>query len=217
MIPSAELRKFGWNKYKAAPIFVRALQALRPYICPIDEVLTLVPAGSSVLDVGCGTGGLLFQIAQFKGLASGIGIDTQDASIIVANSVAQETQRQEIRFHCLKSTAEWPAGPFDVVSVIDVLHHIPLAQQDTFLEACVQRVRPGGLFVYKDMAETPPFFALWNRAHDLILARQWIHYYPFAQACNVVTRAGFDVLQRKSIRRLVYQHELLVARRSTSV
>lgn len=210
MLTAAELRIFGWQSYVKAPIFVRLLQSFRPYICPLEKVLENVPEGSGVLDIGCGTGGLLFQAARYRQLREGHGLDSASSSIDVARRVA-ETIPTKIKFESAQSFDQWPCEQFDVVTTIDVLHHVPPEMQDEFLKQALARVKPRGLFIYKDMAQKPAFCAISNRIHDLILARQWIHYYPFERAIEIVRDQAFTVDKTWTGRRLVYQHEMLVA------
>jgi SAM-dependent methyltransferase len=67
---------------------------------------------------------------------------------------------------------ELPRGPFDVGSLIDVMHHVPPVEQQGLFAGAAKRVRPGGVF-YKDMRVKPRWKAWANRLHDLALARQW--------------------------------------------
>jgi len=212
MLTAAELRIFGWQTYVKAPIFVRLLQSFRPYICPLDMVLEFMPAESRVLDIGCGTGGLLFQAARYRQLREGYGLDSAPSSIDVARRIA-ETIPAKIKFESALSFDEWPRDQFDVVTTIDVLHHVPPKMQDEFLRQALARVKPRGLFIYKDMARKPALCGISNRVHDLVMARQWIHYYPFERAMEIVRDQAFTVDQTWTGRRLVYQHEMLVARR----
>ena len=57
------------------------------------------------------------------------------------------------------------------------------------LAAC-DRVRLGGLLIYKDTASAPAWAAWVNRLHDLVLARQWIHYAPIADVEAIAGRAA---------------------------
>src|SRR5579863_4850185 len=60
---------------------LRAMQRWRPYICPFDQLLPLIPRGSSVLDVGCGGGLFLFLLTAYDPSAHGTGIDVSPSSI----------------------------------------------------------------------------------------------------------------------------------------
>jgi 2-polyprenyl-3-methyl-5-hydroxy-6-metoxy-1,4-benzoquinol methylase len=70
----------------------------------------------------------------------------------------------------------WPPGTFDVVSLIDVIHHIQSKDQTTVLVNAIEHVADGGILLYKDMASRPLWRAWANRLHDLISAGDWINY-----------------------------------------
>jgi 2-polyprenyl-3-methyl-5-hydroxy-6-metoxy-1,4-benzoquinol methylase len=104
----------------------------------------------------------------------------------------------------------WPCGLFDVVSLIDILHHIPPAGQKSIFLKAASSVRPGGLLIYKDMADRPVLHALMNRLHDLLVAKQWIHYVPIRRIDEWAAEAGLAVIHEEEILRLWYHHEVRV-------
>jgi len=98
------------------------------------------------------------------------------------------------------------------VSLIDVPHHVPPAgQRECFLTAAA-RLGPGGVLIYKDMARRPVWRALANRLHDLVLARQWIHYVPVERVEGWAAEAGLGLTRAARFNRLWYAHELRVFR-----
>ncbi|RYZ92197.1 MAG: methyltransferase domain-containing protein, partial [Proteobacteria bacterium] len=114
---------------------------------------------------------------------------------------------------CAASSQSWPDSRFDVVTMIDVLHHIPVSQQKDFVIEAAARVAPGGILIYKDMARNPLFYALANRMHDLVLAQQWIHYAPFEEVVQTLTTAGLTETRRAGTKLFWYAHEMVVMRR----
>jgi 2-polyprenyl-3-methyl-5-hydroxy-6-metoxy-1,4-benzoquinol methylase len=110
----------------------------------------------------------------------------------------------------------WPVGPFDCVTCIDVLHHVPPAVQAAFMAAMCQRVGAGGRLIYKDMADKPWPYALFNRFHDLVMARELINYYPIDTARAAILEAGLVVEHEEQFKRGLYWHQLIVARRPLS-
>ena len=200
--------------YRSAPPVARALQSLRPYICPFDDLLSFVPANAHVLDVGCGAGLLLGLIADRYPQTSGSGFDSSSHAIAAAQKMSANNGFQDrITFEHRAVGDAWPEGPFDVVSIVDVLHHIPPAHQRDVIEQGFAHVRPGGVLIYKDMATRPLFSALWNRAHDLLLARQWIHYRSIDDVKRWVTAQGAQIVKAGARSLGPYAHELLVAKR----
>jgi len=198
--------------YRDAGFLHRALARGRPYICPFRPILDWVPPGARIFDIGCGL--WLITLGTLGRVASGLGCDTNEQALRVARQASELMARRKpdssLAFVQTQGIADWPDDTFDVVSLIDVLHHIPPHLQEDFLLAAWQRVRPGGRLVYKDMASSPKLHALANRLHDLLLARQVIHYFPLDSASARLVSTGGTVLHKGSWRRGPYAHELLV-------
>lgn len=205
--------------YADAGALDRALVWGRPYICPFAPLASWVEPGSRVFDIGCGTGLWLLSLAATGRLAEGVGCDTNGTALATARMAAERFGARHpetgttLRFLETADIGGWPSGTFDIVSLVDVLHHIPAAHQAGFLRAAWARVRPGGRLIYKDMARRPAALAMANRLHDLVLARQWIQYFPIEEAAAVLRDAGARLLHQQAWRRAVYAHELIVAER----
>lgn len=113
----------------------------------------------------------------------------------------------------IKNIDEIPHGPFDVVTLIDVIHNVTPSEQKKLLTSCIERVRPGGLFIYKDMADRPLWKNLFNRLHYLIFSQQLIHYVPLEKIIEWATDSCMKLISEKYYSRFGYAHELLVFRK----
>lgn len=208
----AELSAIAARLYTRGPLVLRTLNRYRPYICPFEALIEQVPPGSTVLDVGCG-GGLLLSLLSTTGrLSLGVGFDVGEAAI----ATAQALHLPDCRFLRLDAAAPWPTEPalFDVVSLVDVMHHVPPAHQKSVLLTGASRVTPGGILLYKDMCRRPFWRAAANRLHDLVLARQWIHYAPVEHVEMWAREAGLRLEHSADLNRLWYGHELRVFRKA---
>ena len=224
----AALAAVAGQLFADGPLKLRLLQRYRPYLCPFHKLLPLVPPSATVLDAGCGGGLFLGLLASTRGLARGLGFDSSPEAIEVARRMslrlpatvaAHSTQhtahstRSQLTFEHRRVEDRWPDEEFDVVSLIDVMHHVAPTEQRTLIHLAAERVRPGGLLLYKDMCQRPLWRATANRAHDLLLARQWIHYVPIASVITWARDEGLTAERQEVLNQLWYGHELVVFRR----
>lgn len=219
MIPHSErdLLRLARQLYVAGPYVFRQRMHHRIRICPFDRLIAHVQPGASVLDAGCGAGLFLALLAGTVPHISGTGFDPSQPAIESARAMAEQVKRQGLRadlhFLRLDAGAAWPAGAFDVVSLVDVVHHVAPELQIQVLERAAARVKPGGILLYKDMAARPLFHAWMNRLHDLFVAHQWIHYLPVGRVDAWAASAGLTPIHGEEIARLWYRHELRIYRK----
>jgi len=187
---------------------------LRLIVCPFESVLEHVPAGSRrVLDAGCGGGLFLGLLAASGRIEHGVGFDPGAGAIAAARAMAGRVPEAKLAFEIGRVEDPWPVGPFDVVSMIDVLHHVTPGHQRSAIERGLERVGPGGRMVYKDMCTRPRWRELANRGHDLLAARQWIHTVPLSDVVGWAREAGFEATHTARLDRLWYGHDLAVFER----
>ncbi len=209
MTGARDISRLAWSHYCGAPLSIRLLMTLRPRICPLDVVAEAVPRQSRVLDVGCGAGLLLHWLASARGLAGGVGVDTSPK--MIAAAAADVAEAGVLRFECQGPEEPWPAGPFDVVTVVNVLHHVPAAGQRAF----IGRLAAGGagLAIVKDI-DTWPRWKVWmNALHDLVMTRRWVHVRSMAEVRIWLEEDGWRVIRADRVDRLWYSHYLIVAER----
>jgi 2-polyprenyl-3-methyl-5-hydroxy-6-metoxy-1,4-benzoquinol methylase len=139
--------------------------------------------------------------------SSAVAIEAGEKMVETAASLYPSATLKLIR---LDVAAPWPSGEYDVVSLIDVMHHIPPAAQKKVFSMAVDKVKPGGTLLYKDMARKPFFPAAMNRLHDLVLARQWIHYVPIRQVEEWASESGLTLRHSDHFSRLWYRHDFRV-------
>jgi 2-polyprenyl-3-methyl-5-hydroxy-6-metoxy-1,4-benzoquinol methylase len=206
----AGARRLLWQAYRTSNLGQRLLAALRPSIARFDRVICHIPPEARTLDIGCGNGLLLALAQRYADLRLGIGIDRNAAAIAAARRMAVSLPIP-LSFRLGATAEDWPAENFDVVMMIDVLHHIPQAARQAMIEAALGRVAPGGLFIYKDMCRRPVLRRLWNQLHDLILARQLVVVEPIENVIGWVTASGFaPVASERYVGAGLYGHELEV-------
>ncbi len=212
-----EISRHARKLYRHAHNPLAWMQVLRPYICPFDELIPLVPSGARILDVGCGAGLFLGLLADFKKISAGYGVDSSATAVDLARKIHGELGPGiPVHIECCDESSKWPGGRFEVVSLIDVLHHVPRSDRAAVVQAAAARILPGGILLYKDMVTRPRWRAWCNQLHDLLLARQWIHHVPAEEIDLLASQAGLDLALTGACNRLWYGHEWRIYRRSTA-
>ncbi len=123
-----------------------------------DIVLAHVPRGRAIrlLDVGCGTGSLLFRLAGALPDADLTGIDVSPANIRAAGREAPAAGRP-VRLETA-DYLEYVAQPFDAIVADGVLHLIP-GDTAALVGKLSSDLRPGGVLVC-----SMPYDCAYNRA-----------------------------------------------------
>ena len=93
----------------------------RPYMSrlDLDTVLSWVPEGSRVLDLGCGDGAFLARLSEERG-AIGVGVDIDPANLVTAVSRGLDVIQEDINdgLHCFTTNR------FDVVILAHALQEL---------------------------------------------------------------------------------------------
>ncbi|GAB6052588.1 hypothetical protein JCM17960_14080 [Magnetospira thiophila] len=201
--------------YARGSLLLRLIQGYRPLICPFGQMIDMIPAGARVLDVGCGSGLFLALLAHADRIGAGHGVDMSPMAIDVAlHMKAVHPRGDRLTFECRSAQEAWPEGEYDVVSFVDLLHHVPPGDQTEVLRQAAAKVRPGGLFLYKDVGRRPRWRATASILHDLVIARQWIHIPDMAEIQTLMVALGFEQLEFQAINMWWYGHELALFRRA---
>jgi SAM-dependent methyltransferase len=113
-----------------------------------EVVLQYAPVDRSirVLDLGCGTGGLIFRLAHALPRAECVGVDISPANIAAANAArSARAEAARVRFETVDYLS-WPAEPFDVISADTVLHMVR-GETSALAAKLARDLAPGGVLV----------------------------------------------------------------------
>ncbi|MBI2885883.1 MAG: methyltransferase domain-containing protein [Chloroflexi bacterium] len=144
--------------------------------------------GLSILDAGCGTGGMLLALARYGPV---VGLDFSPHALAFC-------RRRRLSRALQGSVVELPFrdGAFDLVTCFDVLYHLGVADDAAVLTEFSRVLRPGGHLLLR-----LPAFELLRSAHDAMVHTR--HRYTRGEVRAKVAAAGFQV------RRLTYANTLL--------
>jgi phosphoethanolamine N-methyltransferase len=123
-------------------------------------------AGCSVLDIGCGAGGIDVALVRDHGAAYVTGLDVEDTVLAAARALVAR-ERLEARIGLVKvapGPLPFPPGSFDVVFSKDSIVHIP--DKHSLMAEVFRVLKPGGRFLASD----------WLVGHDGPLSPQMAEY-----------------------------------------
>jgi len=131
-----------------------------------------------ILDVGCGTGGMLPMLAHFGSVR---GLEGEPLAVAQCHETFEEFDVRQGEI-----PVDVPAdGALDVATSFDVIEHIPGDQ--AALDSLRTAVRPGGTVVLT----VPALMWLWSD-HDVVNGHQ--RRYTRATLMDVIDRAGLELL-----------------------
>jgi len=126
-------------------------EAYRSAFINLDDVATtvasLAPHATRIAEIGCGDGSMADAMLSRMPSVDYVGIDVADnPGRLFAGD------RSRVRFVSEPSSAlvAREAGTFDVVLLVDVVHHVADKDRVAVLSDAAALVRPGGLLIFKD-------------------------------------------------------------------
>lgn len=209
--PRAILRKAS----RGQPLHVRLRALLRLVVSPLADLTSLVPEGARVFDIGCGTGAFLALVARTRSPAVLYGSDRNPTAVAGASAVLRSLG-EPCPFQIFRLDEAPDADVFgecDVVSLIDVLHHVPPSDQQEFIERIASAMGPGALLLLKDIDRSHAAGAWANRIHDRIFAGEAGYEQTAATLEDWLTGAGLRIESRRDEWCLWYPHITFLARK----
>jgi len=151
----------------------------------------LLKPGESILDVGCGTGGVTIPAKIRVGEnGSAAGIDPAPEMIVVARRKAQRTGIEiDFRLGVIESLP-FPDGTFDAVTSSLMMHHLPEHVQVKGLAEIRRVLKPGGRILIADMKRPSNSFI--KRFFTLLVQHGHAMQFGIEDLLRHISEAGFD-------------------------
>ena len=172
------------------------------------RVLSALPAGVSLLDIGAGHG-LFAALAHARGARRVVSVEPDARKVRKIAGIEPVIGFDDVI-----------SGTFDAISIIDVLYKIPIGEWDALLSRCLARLAPSGLLIVKEQDPTARFKNGWNAIQEriatalhLTLGESFTYESPDLFKARL-ERLGFvDVRTRRIDFGYPHPHVLFVARR----
>lgn len=180
--------------------------------CPIKRIFHLIPEGLNYVDVGCGYGLISLWIALAFQHVNVIGIDVVKSRIEFCRKLADEAGVKNLRF-CVTDITKETIDNSEIILLINLLHHIPFADQLSVLKQCINKTSRGGYIVFKDIDRTPSWKYLVNYIQDDLLRREKTYCRSKDEYMKFFKKNGFEAEYFDLKRHYPYSHYLIRARK----
>lgn len=135
------------NRY---PLLIpRIYNHLRLAIMPLEAIAAVVPATSTILDIGCGYGLLDIYLAETSSNRTVIGSELNSKRVRIAKHVSQDLEN--VKFFEENLLHPDRVQNIDCILLIDFLHHVSYAQQSELLATIYSLLPNGGTLIIKDL------------------------------------------------------------------
>ncbi|MCA9955937.1 MAG: class I SAM-dependent methyltransferase [Anaerolineales bacterium] len=177
-----------WVRYYDTVVGVATLGRARKMHQSTLQLAQLQP-GEAILDIGCGTGKLIFAAEKVVGLGgTAVGLDVEPGMITQAKANAAKA-RSRATFEVASVTQiPYPDNSFDVVTSSLVYHHLNPAEKIAGLQEVARVLKENGRFLIVDLNPTRRGLAVRLPGHNQLAQEDYVSREVVAQ----LKAAGFN-------------------------
>ena len=160
---------------------------------------------SKVLDVGCGTGFAVVQLAMMLPEGKACGIDISAKMIAIAEANVPKELETNVEFRQASSSGiPYEEGEFDYIMCTNSFHHYPEPLEA--LNEMRRVLKPGGQLVILDNAVDRSLYTwAWDRVLRIV-EKGHVRYYSSQELGGMITRAGFEQTQLRYLKNEFLKH-----------
>ena len=204
-------------RYERAPPAHRYYVAGKLAFDPVFKLLSELTELGRVLDLGCGRGQLSLLLLELGHATHVTGLDSDAAKIAVAQAAGPEAEFR------VADVARTQLPPADTILLIDVLHYLPLPEQDALLLAAARALTPGGRLLVRELDGDPSARSAVTRAFEWLGRKIGLNrgrataYRPARAVTDLLEGVGLACRVQGASERTPFANVLIVAGGSPSV
>lgn len=168
----------------------RLYARLRMILAPIVEIEEYVPRTGNILDLGCGSGIFANILAVGSPERKVFGVDIAGDRIETARKLSRGNPNLEFVTGDVNSI---PFERFDVVTLIDLLHHMPYEKQDELMKKIYDKMDENNILIIKDLEKAPYWKYIFHYIQDSISCRARLYFRSAGEMEGLLRKTGFQV------------------------
>ena len=213
---SREIAKQVAKRYRIAGRFAEGMAKGKLTADPAyREVLSLLGDEGTLVDIGCGEGLLLAYTRALKPRITLVGLDIDTRRLDLARAVLVDESNIEILEGDIRTA---PIPDADVITVLDVLHYLPVEMQDDALSRLAGALKPGGTLLIRDADASQGLRSTITEISErvaVVIGRHkgiGVYMRPADDTCAVLRSAGLSVEVKPCSEGTPFANVLIVAR-----
>jgi 2-polyprenyl-3-methyl-5-hydroxy-6-metoxy-1,4-benzoquinol methylase len=187
-------------------------ERLRRLIFPFGMILEEIPEKSRVLDIGSGYGAFPIMVARERIPERVLGVEIDRERVKAARR--SSAGLGNVGFVVGDFSGFRTEERFDVITCLDVLHHVPKNLQRGVVEKAGNLLREGGSLILVEIGSRPLLKYAWNYVHDIVMTRSLgMSYIPRERCLEMVKSGGLRVASVRDASRFMYSRYMITARK----
>jgi 2-polyprenyl-3-methyl-5-hydroxy-6-metoxy-1,4-benzoquinol methylase len=158
----------------------------------------------SILDIGCGDGRLLYEINKRKIAKKIVGYDYSEKPLLFAKAFGHGEKISFLQKDIIK---EPQTESFDLVSLIEVIEHIPLNELDCFIKNAIKHLNINGKLIITVPSDNLPVIKKHEQHFNLNKLKQYLEKYVQIENIYFLNSKSFFV---KKILSRLFSNKLFI-------
>ena len=163
---------------------------IRLMLAPMIQMIKYIPEKGDILDLGCGNGIIANILSIGTPERKVYGVDLSAGRIEAANRISKDNPNLQFVAGDVNTVS---FERFEIVTLIDLLHHIPYREQDALLHKIYDKLDEGDVLIIKDLEKYPYWKYIFHYIQDSLSYRERLYFRSAGEMEEQLNKVGFEV------------------------